>query len=107
MNIDSIWFLVLLELGEIRRELGAVIYAANVLGSRGPRKMQVAIPTVDADCNAAVWKPTGNGDDMLSRIKERTFHDLSVLINKPPRWNEQVRPLILEENSLFLVVVLL
>lgn len=26
---------------DIREELGAVIYAANVLGSRGPRKMQV------------------------------------------------------------------
>ncbi len=27
-----------------RAEMGVVMYAANVLGSRGPRKMQVAIP---------------------------------------------------------------
>jgi tubby-related protein 1 len=27
-----------------RCELGVVMYAANVLGARGPRKMQVAIP---------------------------------------------------------------
>ena len=26
---------------DVRRELGAVMYAPNVLGSRGPRKMQV------------------------------------------------------------------
>ena len=26
---------------EVRKEYAAVIYAANVLGSRGPRKMQV------------------------------------------------------------------
>jgi hypothetical protein len=28
----------------VRCELGSVMYAANVLGSRGPRKMQVALP---------------------------------------------------------------
>lgn len=28
----------------VRCELGSVMYAANVLGSRGPRKMQVAVP---------------------------------------------------------------
>jgi len=30
--------------GAVRCELGSVMYAANVLGSRGPRKMQVALP---------------------------------------------------------------
>lgn len=28
--------------GGVRKDLGAVMYAANVLGSRGPRKMQVS-----------------------------------------------------------------
>lgn len=28
----------------VRCELGSVMYAANVMGSRGPRKMQVALP---------------------------------------------------------------
>jgi len=32
---------------DARQELGVIIYAANVLGSRGPRKMQVALPEVD------------------------------------------------------------
>lgn len=31
----------------VRTELGSVMYAPNVLGSRGPRKMQVVIPCVD------------------------------------------------------------
>ena len=31
----------------VRKELAAVMYAPNVLGSRGPRKMQVVIPVVD------------------------------------------------------------
>jgi Tub family len=32
-----------------RQEQGVVMYASNVLGSRGPRKMQVAIPKVTHD----------------------------------------------------------
>ena len=31
--------------GGVRKDLGAVMYAANVLGSRGPRKMQVSVNT--------------------------------------------------------------
>lgn len=42
---------------ETRQELGVVIYAPNVLGSRGPRKMQVAIPEVD---EFNLRKPTRN-----------------------------------------------
>ena len=29
-----------------RKELAGIMYAANVMGSRGPRKMQVAVPVV-------------------------------------------------------------
>jgi Tub family len=51
-----------------RQEQGVVMYASNVLGSRGPRKMQVAIPKVTHDghivpatpnrpvCNTAILK---------------------------------------------------
>lgn len=30
----------------VRSELGAVIYESNLLGSRGPRKMRVIIPSM-------------------------------------------------------------
>jgi len=33
---------------------------------------------------------TASGDDILTRMKDRNMRDLSYLINKPPRWNEQV-----------------
>jgi hypothetical protein len=40
----------------VRLRAGTVLYASNVLGSRGPRKMQVCIPRVDADNNSvAEW----------------------------------------------------
>jgi tubby-related protein 1 len=42
---------------------------------------------------------SGSGDDMLSRMKDRNFRDLQYLINKPPRWNEQVGAYVLNFNG--------
>lgn len=82
---------------DVRRELGAVMYAPNVLGSRGPRKMQVAIPAVDENNQIVTWRQTHNSPDgeILQRMKDRNFRDLIYLINKPPRWNEQVGAYVL------------
>ena len=41
--------------GELRKEIASVLYESNVLGSKGPRKMTVMIPTIDADDNQYVW----------------------------------------------------
>lgn len=65
------------------------MYQANVLGNRGPRKMQVAIPAVDE--NSQPIFPASGAEDVVQRIKDRNFRDVAYLINKPPRWNEQVR----------------
>ena len=85
----------------VRKELASVIYAANVLGSRGPRKMQVAIPAVDENNQITTWrKGAANGqEDILSRIRDRNLRDLVYLINKPPRWNEQVGAYVLNFNG--------
>jgi len=73
------------------------MYQANVLGNRGPRKMQVAIPSVD-ESGRAMSSPTG-AEDIVPRIKDRNLRDLSYLINKPPRWNEQVNAYVLNFNG--------
>ena len=52
----SFWLCVLKACVEVRRELGAVMYAPNVLGSRGPRKMQVCIPAVDESNSIVTWR---------------------------------------------------
>lgn len=39
----------------IRKEMAAVLYESNVLGSKGPRKMTVMIPTIDAEDNQYIW----------------------------------------------------
>lgn len=73
------------------------MYQANVLGNRGPRKMQVAIPSVDESGRMTV--SSSGSEDIVNRIKERSLRDLSYLINKPPRWNEQVNAYVLNFNG--------
>ena len=46
--------------GGVRKDLGAVMYAANVLGSRGPRKMQVIT------CAYKYWLQSDRPADRLS-----------------------------------------
>lgn len=94
--------------GSVRNELGVVMYAPNVLGSRGPRKMQVALPGLDADGNIIQFKDASGGhghantagDDMMTKMKERNFRDMQYLINKPPRWNEQVKVVVYGLNCI-------
>lgn len=78
--------------------MGVVMYAANVLGSRGPRKMQVALPGLEEN-NQIISFKDGSNPDMITRMKERNFKDLGYLINKPPRWNDTVGAYVLNFNG--------
>ena len=50
--------------------------------------VKVAIPSVDE--NGSGRSNGYNGEDILTRMRDRSLRDLAYLINKPPRWNEQV-----------------
>lgn len=52
----------------IKQEIGAVQYQYNVLGTRGPRKLSVAVPHIDAAGNA-LWVPSGPQDNMGERLR--------------------------------------
>eukprot|EP01006_Ploeotia_vitrea_P033904 TRINITY_DN65658_c11_g2_i1.p1 TRINITY_DN65658_c11_g2~~TRINITY_DN65658_c11_g2_i1.p1 ORF type:complete len:648 (+),score=2.35 TRINITY_DN65658_c11_g2_i1:28-1971(+) len=84
-----------------RKELAGIMYAPNVMGSRGPRKMQVAVPAVDAHDRAVTWKSSGSSgvDELINRIRDRNMRDIVYMINKPPRWNEQVSAYVLNFNG--------
>jgi tubby-related protein 1 len=85
---------------EVRNELGAITYAANVWGSRGPRKMQAALPTVDAQNKMVLSDPLkSSGEEILNKIRNRNCRDTVYLINNPPRWNEQVGAYVLNFNG--------
>jgi len=84
----------------VRNELGAVTYAANVWGSRGPRKMQVALPAVNDQGRMVLSDPTtSSGEEILNKIRNRNCRDTVYLINNPPRWNEQVGAYVLNFNG--------
>ncbi|GLD94521.1 hypothetical protein PINS_up003132 [Pythium insidiosum] len=83
----------------IRQELGTVMYAANVLGQQGPRKMKVCVPRVREDGTRVVWRPLTKEDEMATKCKEQDHTNLTYLINKPPRWNDQVCAFVLNFNG--------
>ena len=79
------------EAGPRRAELALIHYASNMFGSRGPRKMNVCIPRVDAGTNRRVeFRPTkDDGGSMAELLKAGRMEDLVQLINKPPKWNHR------------------
>lgn len=89
--------------GKAREELGVVVYAANVLGSRGPRKMQAFLPRVNAiDDRVAHWKEAedlARDDALLERVRRGDTAKFHHFINKPPRWNDQVGAYVLNFNG--------
>ena len=85
---------------KIRQELGLALYASNLLGSRGPRKMRVVIPVVDERTNRrVVFQPRTDNERITQKFKERDLDQLFYMINKPPRWNEQVGAYVLNFNG--------
>jgi len=76
----------------LRKELGVINFAANVIGARGPRKMKVAVPNVGSDGKPVLFQPLEKDDDsMMSKYKAGHVQDMFLMINKPPKWNEAVR----------------
>ncbi|GAB4820012.1 hypothetical protein N2152v2_007058 [Parachlorella kessleri] len=72
-----------------RSELVGVTYQTNVLGTKGPRKMTVLIPKLDAYADKPIkMQPDSHRDGMLARYKCYDLQDMVVLRNKPPKWND-------------------
>ncbi|XP_035879890.1 tubby-related protein 1 isoform X5 [Phyllostomus discolor] len=76
------------DVGSLRQELAAVIYETNVLGFRGPRRMTVIIPGMNADNERVPIRPRNASDGLLVRWQNKTLESLIELHNKPPVWNE-------------------
>lgn len=82
-----------------RSELGCVTYQYNVLGTRGPRKMTGVIPALDASGHS-LYNPVNEDDSMLERLKNNQgLHELVIMHNKPPRWNDELNAYCLNFNG--------
>lgn len=53
----------------LMQEVGAVTFGYNVLGTRGPRRMNVAVPAVHSADGSHRWRATGPDDTLAERIK--------------------------------------
>ncbi|XP_029780380.1 tubby-related protein 2 isoform X1 [Suricata suricatta] len=76
----------LLETARVREELGVVCYENNVSGFRGPRKMTVIIPGLDAHNQRISVQPQNEHDSLLSRLQRGSSQGLVLLQNKLPSW---------------------
>mmetsp|Transcript_29209 Transcript_29209/g.72128 ORF Transcript_29209/g.72128 Transcript_29209/m.72128 type:complete len:454 (+) Transcript_29209:47-1408(+) len=74
---------------EVRQELGVVQYDRNVLGTNGPRKMQVYLPKTARSGVREVLQPTQPQDKMSAKL-ENDDHNFIKIVNKTPRWNENL-----------------
>lgn len=81
-----------------RQELACVVYNSNLMNS-GPRKMRVCAPRVRDDGTRTIWRPKTKHDEMITKCKEQDHTNLHYLINKPPRWNEEVGAYVLNFNG--------
>lgn len=88
--------------GALRRELAAATYAPNILGTKGPRKIAVALAVEGSGgqsagsllealraTNAAAAGAAGGGGGAAGPIASAALPPGAVLLrNKAPRWNE-------------------
>ncbi|ELK18561.1 Tubby-related protein 2 [Pteropus alecto] len=77
------------ETDRIREELGAVCYETNVLGFRGPRKMTVIIPGIDAQNRRISVQPLNEQESLLSLLQHGASQGLILLQNKAPSWSDE------------------
>lgn len=88
---------------QARLELGAVLYQYNVLGTRGPRKMTAVVPRVSdkGERHPVQAKTDKDKEQILRRHKERgdISEELVTMINKPPKWNDQMQAYCLNFNG--------
>lgn len=82
-----------------RKELGVILYASNILGSRGPRKMRVAVPSVKVNLKSNNKNSKNLDHTLLKRFKKKETENIMELLNKPPRWNDEVGAYVLNFNG--------
>lgn len=82
-----------------REELGCALYESNIMGSRGPRKMSVLLPSVDRKNQRTLWKPIKSTESILAAHASGNEAGLITLMNKTPKWNDQVGAYVLNFNG--------
>ncbi|CAG7717023.1 unnamed protein product [Allacma fusca] len=85
----------LVDKATLREELAAVVYETNVLGFKGPRKMNVVVPGMLNETKRKEFRPESENDGIIERWKNRKMDGLVELKNKTPVWNEESQSYVL------------
>ncbi|CAD8166311.1 unnamed protein product [Paramecium octaurelia] len=80
---------------KLRQQLGIVQYESNILGSKGPRKMVVLLPNLDAEDQLYVFKPTNSKDGILKEFQNNNRNHIVTYVNRPPQWNSKHKAFVL------------
>eukprot|EP00884_Botryococcus_braunii_P018335 jgi/Botrbrau1/5185/Bobra.0172s0055.1 len=84
----------------LRTELAAVTYEYNLLGTKGPRRMTLALPKVDAAGRRCVFRPDDGKGGLLEHQKRREgMERIDILRNKAPKWSEKLGAYCLNFNG--------
>ncbi|XP_077400791.1 tubby-related protein 3 isoform X2 [Vanacampus margaritifer] len=87
--------LAAMEDSSTRHELAAVCYETNVLGFKGPRKMTVIIPGMNANFERVPVRPQNEHESLLSRWQSHSLDNLIELHNKAPVWSDDTQSYVL------------
>eukprot|EP01012_Entosiphon_sulcatum_P007923 TRINITY_DN14150_c0_g1_i1.p1 TRINITY_DN14150_c0_g1~~TRINITY_DN14150_c0_g1_i1.p1 ORF type:complete len:365 (+),score=34.48 TRINITY_DN14150_c0_g1_i1:559-1653(+) len=85
--------------GPLRQHLGCIIYETNILGTKGPRRVQVAIPHVTEDGSRAAFNAATDADDFVELYKLGSRQHMISLQNKEPQWNDELKAYVLNFNG--------
>jgi hypothetical protein len=62
-----------------RKELAAVMYDTNVLGFKGPRRMTVVLPGMNAEGRRVEFRSISDHDGLLERYKSKNLVTFKAL----------------------------
>jgi len=90
-----------------RRQLMAVHFQKNIMGSRGPSRLACVVPSTDGTSDSLASIPSidatephgGREVSLVTRWLENDRAGLTLLVNKPPIWSEELGTYTLEYNG--------
>lgn len=83
----------------LRKQLGGILYEANFLGTKGPRKMTTIIPRINDQGKYKSFPDKPNAK-LIDMYKEKgDWSDIMILKNKGPSWNDGLKAYVLDFNG--------
>jgi len=83
----------------VRHEIGAILYETNILGTKGPRRLNIITPAVGPDGEFMTHPQIKGNPSLVQSYKEGKRNNIHVFTNKRPSWNEKLKAYVLNFNG--------